>query len=139
MNTTTRSGKGNGRRTVSAPLVVIVGLLCGAAMLYFFPPEQYRLYPRCLLYSWTGWQCPGCGGLRATHQLLHGNFAAAFQLNPLFVLLLPALALLPGAHWLKRATGRDWLPPLRRPFWLWLLLALVVAFTLARNLPFGSL
>ena len=139
MNMTAQSEKSSGRRAVSAAVVGIASVVIGAALLYFFPPEQYRLYPRCLLYSWTGWQCPGCGGLRATHQLLHGNFATAFQLNPLFVLLLPVLALLSGAYWLKRVTGRDWLHPLRRPFWLWVGLALAVGFTLARNLASGSL
>jgi len=115
----------------------LAGLLAAAAVLYFFPPEKYRLYPRCLFYSMTGLQCPGCGGLRAAHHLLHGHFVAALQLNPLAVLLLPVVAVLFAAHGLTRATGRDWIRPLRHPFWLWLLVGVAVAFSIARNLPYA--
>ena len=114
----------------------LVGVLAAAAILYLFPPEQYRLYPRCLLYSLTGLLCPGCGGLRAAHQLLHGHFAAAFRLNPLVLVLLPVALLLLAAHLIKHATGRDWIRPLRHPFWLWLLVIVAIAFAVARNLPF---
>ncbi len=107
------------------------------ALLYFFPPEHYRLYPRCLFYSMTGLQCPGCGGLRAAHKLLHGHLAAAFQLNPLLILLSPVALLLLAAHAVKRITGRDYIRRLRHPFWLWLLLVVALAFAVARNLPFS--
>src|SRR5882672_8584856 len=64
--------------------------LISGAMLFFFPPQQYHFfYPQCFLYRWTGLQCPGCGGLRATHQLLHGNIVEAFRLNAFFVSALP--------------------------------------------------
>ena len=89
-----------------------------------------------MFHATTGLQCPGCGGLRATHQLLHGQLAAAFHYNPMFIVSLP-LALCWGVAWLvKRRTGRDWLRPFRHQAWLWLLLALVLAFAMARNLPF---
>jgi hypothetical protein len=118
---------------------LLAGLVAAVAVLYFFPPDQFRLYPRCLLYAWTGLQCPGCGGLRATHELLHGHVAAAFRLNPLFVVGLPLLALVLAAHSARWLTGRDWLRRFRRPFWLWLVVAVAAAFTIARNLPFGPL
>jgi len=118
---------------------LLLGGLVGAAILFHFPPDEYRFYPRCLLYTLTGLQCPGCGGLRAAHHLLHGEFASAFQLNPLLISLLPGVALILLACVLKRTTGRDWLHSIRWPFWLWLLLAVVVAFAIARNLPPGSL
>lgn len=114
-------------------LLALVPLM---AVLYFFPPDQHRFYPRCMFHATTGLQCPGCGGLRATHQLLHGNLTAAFNYNPMYVISLP-FALFWGVAWLvKRRTGRDWLRPLRHQAWLWLLVALVVAFAVARNLPF---
>jgi Protein of unknown function (DUF2752) len=47
-------------------------------------PEQY-FFPRCPLLTLTGLKCPGCGSQRAIHQLLHGNIAASFFLNPLFI------------------------------------------------------
>lgn len=102
--------------------------------LFFFPPEEFGFYPRCFLYSLTGIQCPGCGGLRAAHHLLHGRFAAAFHLNPLFVLLMPLLAWLVVAALVCHVTGRDWMKPLRHPVFLWLLLAVVIGFSIERNL-----
>lgn len=44
--------------------------------------------PGCVLHNVTGWPCPGCGSTRAVRDLLHGNLAAAFLHNPLFILLL---------------------------------------------------
>jgi hypothetical protein len=102
-------------------------------MLYLFPPDRYAFYPRCLFYAVTGWQCPGCGGLRALHHLLHGHFQTAFALNPLFVVAVP-LGLLAGAHcWrTRRATG-NWIVPPRNSFWIWLALAGIVLFGIGRN------
>lgn len=113
----------------------LLGPVVLAVVLYFFPPEQHRFYPRCVFHATTGLQCPGCGGLRATHQLLHGHLAAAFHYNPMFIISLP-FALFWGVAWLvRRRTGRDWVRPFRHQGWLWLLLALVVAFAVVRNLP----
>lgn len=112
------------------PLTIAAAAL---VVLYFIPPQQSSLYPRCLLHQWTGWQCPGCGGLRATHELLHGRVARAFHLNPLSVFVLPLASLYAARHLAQRA-GRslrlDWLTA---PWWLWTLGAAALAFTLARN------
>ena len=106
-----------------------------AAVLFLFDPAQHSFYPRCTLKALTGLDCPGCGGLRATHQLLHGNIAAAFRLNPLLVTLGP----LAGA-WLLRAGARGIrrreFPQLRiAPPVAWLLFAGALAFSIFRNLP----
>src|SRR4051812_13214352 len=72
--------------------IVIVAALSGAAavtILFAFDPSQNGFYPRCALHALTGLDCPGCGGLRAAHQMLHGNFREAFKLNPLLVGGLP--------------------------------------------------
>jgi len=117
-------------------VMVLLGLAGGVAMLFFFAPDQYSFYPRCLLYSLTGLQCPGCGGLRATHRLLHGDIAGAFHFNALFVLLLPMLLIFGLGSAVRLTTGRDWLASFRGPFWLWLLGAAVLGFGIARNLRF---
>src|SRR5689334_2220232 len=89
---------------------VMLGVLvvAGAALvsLYFFNPTEHGFFPRCLLHSLTGLDCPGCGGLRATHQLLHGNFIAALRLNPLFIALLPVGAFFAIRHLISITTGR---------------------------------
>lgn len=115
----------------AAGLLGFTGLL---VLLFYFAPDRYSFYPQCLFHSLTGLQCPGCGGLRATHYLLHGEVATAFRLNQLFVVLLPFLLLFGATRLLKRVSGRDWLEPFWRLFWLWALLVAVVLFTILRNL-----
>jgi Protein of unknown function (DUF2752) len=107
----------------------------GSAILYFFPPEKHSFYPRCLLNAATGLECPGCGGLRAAHQLLHGHLAAAFALNPLLVTGLPVLGLFLTGRLAARATGRDWLKPFRHVGWIWFLVGVILVFGVGRNLP----
>ena len=118
---------------------LLLGGLAVVMVLFHFPPEEHRFYPRCLFHTVTGLQCPGCGGLRAAHHLLHGEIAAAFQLNPLLVGLSPVLAAVLLAYAVKLATGRDWFRSIRRPGWLWLLVAAVVVFGVIRNLPSSML
>ena len=43
------------------------------------------------MYQLTGLACPGCGSLRALHQLTHGHFGEALRLNPMLVMALPFL------------------------------------------------
>jgi hypothetical protein len=96
--------------------VTIAGVV-GVLIFLFNPP--------CLFHALTGWNCPGCGTTRALRQLLHGNFLAALQYNPLAILVLPVLGV-----WL---VGHDRLT--RKPVWLGLAVGVVVAFGIARNLP----
>jgi hypothetical protein len=113
----------------------------GAALLgmtlaiYLFPPGSFWFYPQCLFHKITGLNCPGCGGLRAAHQLLHGHLKEAFALNPLLVLIAPALAWFGVAQVWRTITGREVAHPFRHPAWVWALLAAVVGFGIVRNLP----
>ncbi len=82
----------------------------------------------------TGLQCPGCGGLRALHALLHGQVMEAFRLNPLFVLALPAAGVW-IATWLVRKR-RDPAARLTLPTtWIWAGVTLIIVFGVVRNLP----
>lgn len=122
------------KRRLSA-LAVGAGLLgVAAAALFWFNPAQYRFYPFCMFYETTGLLCPGCGGTRALHQLLHGNVAAAFQLNALLVMTLPVLAAL-GIRYAMNSLRTA--KPGRHvsSIWIWCLLALTVGFGVFRNLP----
>ena len=56
-----------------------------AGVLFCFDPNRYPFYPLCFFHRATGLLCPGCGSLRALHQLLHGNLATAFHFNALLV------------------------------------------------------
>ena len=85
----------SGRVTrLASPILVLLslGVLSSVAVLFFFNPSQSSFYPVCLFHQTTGLLCPGCGSLRALHQLLHGNLAAAFHFNALLISSLPILA-----------------------------------------------
>ena len=106
------------------------------ALLYFIAPDGNAFYPHCIFHSLTGLNCPFCGGTRAAHQLLHGNFAAAFALNPLLVVGVPLIAICALVHrMVYGATGG------RTPGFVWsplssrLIVAVIVIFGVLRNLP----
>lgn len=103
--------------------VLAVGA-AGAAMLFALNPETSRLFPPCPSRWLTGWHCPGCGTLRALHQLLNGNLMAAISFNPLAVLSMPLLA------WM--AFRPRWVMHPHAP---WAVLAVVVVYGVLRNIP----
>ena len=103
-------------------------------MLFFFDPRQYHIYPVCFFHQATGLLCPGCGGLRGLHQLLHGHLIAAFRFSPLLVLSLPCLCWF-GVRYALRKPGHPPTPLTLRPVWLCVILAMVLVVSVARNLP----
>lgn len=116
-------------------LLALSGGLVLGAVFFAFDPARYP-FPRCPVNLFTGLYCPGCGSQRATHALLHGHVAQAANLNLLAVLSLPLLALGAAATVRTVFTGRTYRPALLYQPWLpALLVAVVVAFTVLRNLP----
>src|SRR5438445_3574574 len=70
-------------------LALAVALLAALVVLFGFNPSHHGFYPLCVFHRLTGMQCPGCGGLRAVHHLLHGEVVTAFRFNQLVVLAWP--------------------------------------------------
>lgn len=118
-------------------LIAAVVLPTAAFVLYLFPPEAGGFYPPCPAHALTGYYCAGCGATRAAHALLHGDFAQALAYNALFVLTLPIWIILAGR--VAFATLRGNAPPLRQlsPWLVWVLIAVVLMYTLLRNLPYS--
>ncbi|HET6949721.1 MAG TPA: DUF2752 domain-containing protein, partial [Acidimicrobiales bacterium] len=115
----------------------IAGLaLAAAATAYvgLVDPARGGVFPLCPSRLVLGLDCPACGGLRGTHDLLHGHLGQALDHN----LLLPAYLLVLAAvawGWVAPLVGRR-APALRAPRWATAAaLVVVVAFTVARNLP----
>jgi hypothetical protein len=120
-----------------APAVLALGILLGAVaslVLFSFDPREYHFYPICVFHKTTGLLCPGCGALRATHQLLHGHLAAAFHFNPMLVVSLP-FSFWFGARFAVQKARNQPLSFGLRPVWLWLVLAAVLVVSVLRNLP----
>ena len=108
-------------------------------MIVYFKDPADGDYPVCVFHQLTGFHCPGCGTLRAIHQLLHGNFLAAIRMNVLAVTLLPVMLAFIGVNTIAAWRGMTihW----RRPRWVptgwrWWLVALVIGFGILRNVPF---
>lgn len=122
-------------RAARGPLLVAGGAAVAGLALVLRSPHGQGAWGVCPLYALTGLYCAGCGGLRATHDLLVGDVAGAWAMNPLWVLLVPVLVGL-WAFWLTRAlrTGRA---QLRSPSTRVALVAaaVVVLYSVARNVP----
>jgi hypothetical protein len=112
--------------------VAIGSALAGAASLAYVglidPHRPGSPFPPCMFKLLTGWNCPGCGGLRMTYDVLHGDLAAAVTDNAFALVSLPLLLV-----WVvvRRRTGR---PPFT-PAVFWVIGVSVVAWTVVRNLP----
>lgn len=122
-----------GRRVeLLAGSLVLIGTL---TILRISNPASSGMFPPCPFLWLTGFYCPGCGSLRALHQLLHGNFRAALSLNAFALLSLPFLAygVVSRAAFLIRSR---YLPRVFLPSWtIWALGCAIVLFGIVRNLP----
>jgi hypothetical protein len=123
-----------GRRAVLLPLGVAATAMVGAGYVASVDPNVAGHYPTCPFLAVTGWYCPGCGGLRAVHALVHGDLVTALARNPFAVVVLGYLVV-SWAVWLCRTvTGR----PARRlapPWVLYGVLGAILAFSVLRNVP----
>ncbi len=86
-------------------------------LVYRFGPQQLRdfahQYSFCVIYRFTGFYCPGCGGSRAVAELLRGNIVASFLYHPLAAYGIILYLVFMGSHtaaylvsWLRRAADR---------------------------------
>ena len=114
---------------------MLAAFTLAVVMLWAVDPATSGLFPPCPVRYLTGWYCPGCGSLRAIHQLLHGNLRAAWAMNPLTVVLLPFLAYGLASFALFEIRGRGLPQPFLRAVWIRALCAAIILFGVARNLP----
>ena len=125
-------------RRIRRPLAAGALAALGSVALHVRDPHEpgsWGICPTALL----GLDCPGCGSLRAVHELTHGQLAAAASSNLLLVLAIPVVAVL----WIRRLAV-TWVhgslaPPATPPAWVWgVLLVVMTVFTVLRNLPVGA-
>lgn len=108
------------KAALAAAAFVVVGVL------FAVDPAATHLFPPCPLHELTGLYCPGCGSTRALHCLVRGNLSGALAYNPLMVVSIPVLTFY--VVYQSR---------IRRPWMSWAALVIVVAFGVARNLPWA--
>lgn len=85
-------------------------------------------FPTCPFRLLTGLNCPGCGGLRMTHDVLNGDFGAAVVDNVFLLVGLPMLALWLFLRW---RGGRKLMPKSA----VAIVIVAAVTWTVVRNLP----
>lgn len=112
------------------------GLMALLPLYYFLDPASDP-FPACPFRQLTGLYCTGCGSQRALHELLHANIGASLGKNLLFI---PTIALV-GWHGMARMghamAGKKWKSPLDHRRAAGILLIVVLAYTIARNLPWA--
>lgn len=115
-------------------LAAAAGLLaCG--YVYAVDPAEPGHFPPCPMKTLTGLDCPFCGGLRATHDLLHGNLAAAVDYNAFTTLFVVPVAMLLLVAWtVQRWRGREFQVRVPAPVTAAIVVA-ALAFTVVRNVP----
>ncbi|MER7761896.1 DUF2752 domain-containing protein [Streptomyces sp. NPDC097619] len=131
---------GSRLRRMAAPVFTFAGVAAAFGYVATVDPYEPGHYPVCPLFRLTGLLCPGCGGLRSAHSFATGDLAGALGANAVAVL---GYFLFAGftALWLLRAwQGRPRPEPTRllpAAGW-WAVGALVLAFSVLRNLPAGA-
>ncbi|WP_029253328.1 DUF2752 domain-containing protein [Paraoerskovia marina] len=124
------------RRGLALLEPLVVAALVGAATLLValrdpHVPGSYGVCPSLMIF---GLACPGCGGLRATHDLAHLDLVGAWASNPLVVVLLPAVVGLWSLWLAARWSPRRTMPTVPRVVWI-TVGAIAVIFGVVRNIP----
>ncbi|WP_225822476.1 DUF2752 domain-containing protein [Streptomyces naphthomycinicus] len=125
------------RRRPAVPVGLFAAVAGALAYVGAVDPNEPGHYPVCPLYALTGLYCPGCGGLRSAHAVVHGDLAAALRDNALGVAAGAGFAVLWTVWVVRAARGR---PPRTGPgpAHLWAAGVVLLLFTIVRNLPFGG-
>ena len=121
------------------PILAIAALVAAIVFVHQNEPVANKKYfPQCGFKKVTGLDCPGCGGLRATHALTHGRLLAAFQFHPGYILSLPIIGFLIFL-WLREWRRQGKMPvPLaqaecNQPL-IWIAI-IFISLGVARNIP----
>lgn len=81
---------------------IFLGISTVAGVLFYYVLLPHLSLPDCVLYTYFGLYCPGCGGTRAFVSLLHGHFLLSLWYHP----VVPYSALIFGAFMLTQALAR---------------------------------
>lgn len=115
------------------PAVIVI-------LYYFFYSSSGDAWSmQCTFYKSTGYLCPGCGGQRAFHSLLHGQVFTAIRYNALIVFILPFIGycyFILGHYYIvgnKNISDKFSL----KPWMVYTFLILLALFFIVRNIPFS--
>ncbi|PHS65731.1 MAG: hypothetical protein COB12_06575 [Flavobacterium sp.] len=107
----------------------------GFGVYYFYtndPSGKGSPFLVCITKTITDYDCPGCGGQRAFHELLHGNLIEAAKLN-LFIYFFAPLLLFIFLKVTLKPFGIKLPDIILATKWLVGILILMLIFTILRN------
>ncbi|WP_328390166.1 DUF2752 domain-containing protein [Nocardia sp. NBC_00416] len=108
------------------------------ALLHVRDPHIEGAYGLCPVYALFGVYCPGCGGMRAVHNLTDGHIVDSLHSN-LLALPMLALFLLWVSDWAIRARrGAGPRLPEISSATMWMLFGSIAVYTVLRNTPWGT-
>lgn len=115
---------------VLSPIVLIPLLIIGMHVYRVF--MQHHIFP-CVIRTFTGYYCPGCGGTHSAYALAGGHILTALHYNP--IVPLAALSLI--IAWIEKTAAffgkRIKIFPESKAFYL-ILSGILIVFYIARNI-----
>ena len=112
-------------------LVAVVVFLTLSALRH---PSEYGVIPPCPFRAGTGFYCPGCGSLRATHYLVTGRPGTSLRYNPLVASVLPLLVFSAIRRIGEVFAGKVLPFPCQSGVY-WTVLIVFLVFFVSRNIP----
>ena len=120
---------------VKLPVVIGLGFVSILGVLFFINPATSGVLLSCPSRIFLGVDCPGCGGLRGTYSLLHGDIASAVNHNALLLVMYPLLISL-WCLWVLRVWKQRDLFARFNPYSRVIVVAgvfILIGFTVVRN------
>lgn len=126
-------------RRLVLPAGVAGTVVTATVALHLRDPHVQGTWGICPTKAVLGFECPGCGGLRAVNDLTNLQLLDAVSSNLVFVASIPVLAYVFARWSMGRWRGRAWDPSERAMNWSGLTIVVVLTvFTVLRNVPAGA-
>jgi hypothetical protein len=127
------------RTRLLGPVLSGAAMLAATTAVALRDPHVPGSWGTCPWLAITGTYCPGCGGLRAVNDLVHLHPLEALSSNA-FAVVFVLIAGVAWTAWLLGAVrGRtvNW-SRWAKPSVIYVALAVLLVFSVVRNLPFGA-
>ena len=123
---------------LALPTVVAAAGVAAVTLLHFRDPHIEGSYGMCPSYLLFGVYCPGCGGMRAVHNLTDGHIIDSVHSNLLALPLLVLFALWVGDWAIRSWRGQGPRLPAIGYTTMWVLLGSLAVYSVLRNTPWGT-
>jgi hypothetical protein len=127
-----------GWRGLLLPGAAAAGGAAAVLLLHVRDPHIEGAYGLCPVYALFGVYCPGCGGMRAVHNLTEGHIVDSLHSNLLALPVLTLYVLWVGDWAIRAWRGKGPRVPGISSLTMWTLLGSIAVYTVVRNTPWGT-